>query len=478
MSQKLPIGVKLSYSVGQIAVAAKDLLFHYYFLFFFSTVLGISGALVGLAKLVALLVDAITDPVMGGVSDNWRSKAFGRRHLFFIVSAAPLGVGLWFLFDPVDGLSERALVVWMFAFAVLVRTSLTLFFVPYISLNADLTDDYEERTLLSTLRVFFGNIAGVIMGGVILTVYLANTADYPDGRLNPDGYAAMGHLSAIVAVLAILLCFIGTRGRIPALNNQTDRATSVAWWRSFGEIAQAFSLSSFRGLSLGFIAFATIAGVATALAIIILTYFWDLSQEQIFLVFLSTGLAVIPGAIFAPIMAAMLEKRGAIVVSTVLFAVFYAAPIIGRLLGVMPENGDPALFPIVLAFNFASQIFGVCVTIIPESMMADVASEYEKETGRRQEGVLFSAISFARKASFGVGGFVAGVGLDVIRFPKQAGQGDVADTAIHDLGLISGPVVLGLCLFALVFFVGYPITKAKHRETILILTKNRELTSE
>lgn len=217
MSSKLGQGVKIGYGVGQVSVAAKDLLFHYYFLFFFSTVLGLSGALVGLAKLIALIVDAITDPLMGGITDNWRSKQFGRRHFFFLLSAAPLGIGLWFLFDPPAGLSQRDLIIWMFGFAVLVRTALTLFFVPYISLNADLTDDYEERTTLSTLRIFFGNIAGVLIGAVVLIVFLANTPEYPDGRMNPDGYAQMGHLAAIVAMVSILLCSISTRSRIPSL---------------------------------------------------------------------------------------------------------------------------------------------------------------------------------------------------------------------------------------------------------------------
>ena len=180
------------------------------------------------------------------------------------MSAAPLGIGLWFLFDPPAGLSQRDLIIWMFGFAVLVRTALTLFFVPYISLNADLTDDYEERTTLSTLRIFFGNIAGVLIGAVVLIVFLANTPEYPDGRMNPDGYAQMGHLAAIVAMVSILLCSFSTRSRIPSLIAASGGAQNTKWWNSFAEIGRAFSLPAFRSVSLGFIAFAVMAGIATA----------------------------------------------------------------------------------------------------------------------------------------------------------------------------------------------------------------------
>jgi len=85
------------------------------------------------------------------------------------------GLGMWLLFDLPQTLSATQLTLWMIGFGI--------FYVPYISLNADLTTSYEERTMLSTLRIFLEKLAGIVMGFVILLVFLANAPDFPDGRL-------------------------------------------------------------------------------------------------------------------------------------------------------------------------------------------------------------------------------------------------------------------------------------------------------
>ena len=78
----LPIRTKFTYSLGQFSWAAKDTSFHYFLFFYYTQFLGLSASLAGLAALLALTADAISDPVVGQVSDNWRGGKWGRRHPF------------------------------------------------------------------------------------------------------------------------------------------------------------------------------------------------------------------------------------------------------------------------------------------------------------------------------------------------------------------------------------------------------------
>jgi Na+/melibiose symporter-like transporter len=83
----------------------------------------------------SLEVDAVTDPMVGQLSDRFKSK-WGRRHPFMLIGALPFGIALYFLFAPPAGLDPYGLFGWLLAFAIIVRVLLTFFFVPHLSLGS------------------------------------------------------------------------------------------------------------------------------------------------------------------------------------------------------------------------------------------------------------------------------------------------------------------------------------------------------
>ena len=111
--QKLSIFTKLSYGIGQMSQGVKDTIFQSFLVFYFSQVMGLSAALAGVAALTALVVDAITDPLMGDISDNWHSK-LGRRHPFMIAAVIPYPLALYMLFSPPAGFDQQQLFFWLF----------------------------------------------------------------------------------------------------------------------------------------------------------------------------------------------------------------------------------------------------------------------------------------------------------------------------------------------------------------------------
>ena len=142
---KLGQGVKWSFGIGQMAEGIKNSSFSAFLLFYYNQVLGLPAETAGLAIAISLIFDAVTDPMIGTISDRWNSP-HGRRHPFMYASALPLGVSFYFLFSPASFAtsgSEFTLFLWMLTFTILTRGAMTLYHVPHLALGAELTEDYD-----------------------------------------------------------------------------------------------------------------------------------------------------------------------------------------------------------------------------------------------------------------------------------------------------------------------------------------------
>ena len=161
-SKKPPLtrGIKVSYGVGQAAEGIKNAAFNVFVFFYYTQVLGLPTVYTGIAIGIALAVDSITDPLIGSLSDNWQG-ANGRRHPFLYVSILPLGLFFIGLFNPPE-LQEFTLFLWLTVFSVGTRAMMTLYYVPHVSLGAELSEDFNERTEEdSTMKHRFWDIDAV-----------------------------------------------------------------------------------------------------------------------------------------------------------------------------------------------------------------------------------------------------------------------------------------------------------------------------
>lgn len=458
----ISIPTLLSYAIGQIAVSTKDTLFHYFFLLFFATALGLPATLVGAAAFLALIVDAMSDPVLGGISDNFRSKTWGRRHGFMAAAALPLALSIALLFSPPSGLSQIMLIVWMGGFAIAVRVFLSFFYVPYIAMNAELTNNFEARTFIASLRILFGNLAGTALFAVFFLVVLRDTPNHPDGQLNVDAYKTIGISGALIAGLAIFIAVFGTKPFISTMRIQYMNQPKMAWYRVFAEIRKALFLNSYRRLALGYVFVSILLGVITGLTIYMFAYFWGFSKPQIFGLACFAGLAVIPGALLANILTKKIEKRRTLLVALGGVCCFHTLPVLMAITGVLPASGSQALFIIVGIFLFLTQVCGVITNIVAQSMMADVADEYAFISGQHQQAGLFAAITFAQKMTFGIGTLFAGIILDLVHFPAQTLKVNIPAQTITNLGASEALAVVVLSGLAIFFWSGYELDKKRH----------------
>ncbi|MEO0871636.1 MAG: MFS transporter, partial [Pseudomonadota bacterium] len=421
------LATKLAYGFGTVAYGVKDSGLKYFLLIFYSQVVGVDARLVSLAILVALISDAISDPIVGYWSDNLRSR-WGRRHPFMYAAAVPISVSFYAIWNPPEGWSDGAMFWYIVGFAVLIRTFITFYETPSTALAPELSDDYDERSSILSYRYFFGWFGGnaLTVSAFLLIFPAFVTVSITNGQFNPDAYKAFGLIGGCLMFTAILTSAIGTHHYIPRLRQpQPQRKSSLL--SIFKDIYTTVASRSFYALFAASLLAFTASGLTAGLIFYFTTYFYGFSSEQIGLITFGVFVSAFIGGSLAPIITRKLgKKRGALTIGVIAFTAA-PSPILLRLLDVLPENGDPALFWIVLAVNTIDTGLIICYQILAASMIADLVEQSELETGKRAEGLFFAASTFMRKFGEGFGVVIAGFVLSGVGLAAGAQAGEVPE---------------------------------------------------
>ncbi|WP_082897019.1 MFS transporter [Thalassotalea crassostreae] len=469
---KLTFLTKVSYGIGQMSQGVKDTAFQSFVVFYFSQVLGMPAVMAGFAALIALIVDAVTDPLMGDISDNWQSK-WGRRHPFMIAAVIPFPLALYMLFSPPEGLNQDSLFLWLLGWSIVVRVMLTLFNVPHNALGAELSSDYQERTKIVSYRTFLGYVGGIALSVIALNTFFKVSEQNPYGMLNPAGYSDLGLLAAVIAFVAMIICIVGTKNVIPFLPKPAKSEKKVDFKRSFKAFFEALKLAPFRAVFTVQVLSMIAGGAGTTFLLYTGSYFFALSTAEISVLTLTIVVGLIPATIIAPVLSKKIDKMPSLVWCLLLATLVSFSPIILRLFNIMPENGSALIMPILFSTYVVGYSLFIAGGIVIGSMLADVADLHETNTGKRQEGLFFAANSFAQKAAYGVGALIAGIGLDVIAFPKQVAPSMVSADDLFNLGLIAGPLPMAIYLIAVFFATKYDLNKDKHTQICAVLSEQR-----
>lgn len=470
--QRLPWGVKFFYGLGEIGEGVKTSALEIFLFFYFTQVVGLSGSLTGLALFLALLVDAVIDPVIGAWSDHTHTR-LGRRHPFLYAAPIPLAIMLALLFSPPAEASQIVLFVWLFVFASAGRIAMTFYFVPHMALGAELTDDFQERVAVGAYRVFFGYIGRLATLGLAFSIFFKASEGYRNGQLNPAAYGPFALTCGVIVVFAVLVSALGTQRHVllqPA--HPLPKRADSGWVRT---LANAFQSKSFRALFYALLILYIFNGVQYALALHMNTYFWQLSTPQIQYVFYAQTFGFMAGIPLARPLAHRFDKKPTYIVGVISSSFVLALPTILRLAGVFPENGDPILPGLLVAFAFAYGVIATIGVVLSPAMLADLADEYELAQSRRAQGLFFGINQFSRKATLGLGGALAGSVIDLIQFPSKATPGAVDPMVLERLGLVYGPGALIFIGFGIWLFKGYRLGRRQHGEVLAQLQAQRQI---
>jgi GPH family glycoside/pentoside/hexuronide:cation symporter len=456
-SAKLGFGALIVYGSGALVENVTTLVVGGLALFYLTVICGLSGAVAGGALGATLLVDSIIDPVVGSLSDNSRSR-HGRRHPFMLGSIIPIVAAFGLLFSVPHGLGGSVLVAYAVAALFSLRVAISFFYVPYMALGAELTDDYAERSTVVAGRVFFTVLGGLATAFLIYGVFLKG-----NGRSVAAAYVPMAWtFGAIVAAGALLstLGTLGARGRLHAA--PAGRSFGLA--QLLAEVVEVCRNRSFLSLFFPCLILFTALGAAGALTLHANTFFWKLSSPQILLTQLVSPVGIFAGIFGAGLLARGIEKRTTAILGLVMIAVAQVGPVMLHLAGVIPLSAAvPALCTAAILGGFGGSV----ATIAFQSMMADATDEHEHLFGARREGLYFAGITLSAKASSGLGLWMGGVTLDLIGFP-HGGPGSAAYLAnnpastIRNLGIAYGPGAAIFTVFSILVLLSYRLNKAKY----------------
>ena len=131
-NERVAVRTKVAFGIGAMAEGATIIGFSSFNMLYYNQVLKVSGTLVGLAAMIAILLDAIADPIVGSVTDRWRSR-LGRRHPFLFAAPIPAALSFYFIYRPPAGWSEFGLFIWLTIWTVILRQAMTLFTIPHLA---------------------------------------------------------------------------------------------------------------------------------------------------------------------------------------------------------------------------------------------------------------------------------------------------------------------------------------------------------
>lgn len=468
--RRLGLGFKSLYGSGSLVDGVSNGALTYFLLFYLTAVCGLSGAAAGAALLIALLVDAFADPAIGLLTDHTRSKT-GRRHPYLLYSTVPVAVLFGLLFSIPAGFQGASLIAYATACAIALRIGLSLFSLPYIAVGAEVTDDYVERSSLVSWRICFTMLGSFIAIGLGLGVFMSGA----DGLVNRAAYAPFAWTCAAIMAAGGFAAAFATRGVLDRLHAPEARAAPKPG-RLLGEIGEIFQNRSFVILFGAVVVFWIAQGVAGSLALYLNKYFWNLPTSSVQLILIATTLGPFVGAPLTAVLNRAVDKKALTIGNLLVFILCQVWPVAARLAGGLQM--DNAVLTTLLAVNaFIGGAALVGIAIGAQSMMADAADEHEFKFGVRREGLFFSGLTLAAKTATGLGGFIAGLALDVVHFPSglaaKGGELVLTSDISRNLGVIAGPVPAAITLIAPIIFLGYTLTRARHAEILKVLARRK-----
>lgn len=430
-SQVAPLDL-VAYGSGNFATGAAMQTLGTYLVFYATAVLGLPGGAVGLMVGLSILWDAVTDPLMGYLSDRTGHGGLGRRHPYLLAGALAIALTNYLVWNVDRSAGEAGRLALLTAWVLLFKSAMTVYVTPYSALGAELSTDYNERTAIQAVKSVFFILGLAFVSVAGLYWFFRPTAAYPTGQLNPAAYEAMALATSIAVLASAALCALPTLKYVPRIRDRDRAFPHRAPEGLKASFARAFLNRPFRLVMLAYTFSNLSSALMSNLGLIVFTYTFGLGSGHIALV---VGVQLLFAILSQKPWAALSAKRGkryalaAGFIMSVAGGLYFCALVLFR----ARVSGSPLAF---MPFSvLAGSGIGALFTL-PLAMVADTVDLDEAAGGERIEGTYFGALTFAYKFSQAAALVLIGVALDLAGFDSSlAAQGRGTVLA---LGLLLG----------------------------------------
>jgi GPH family glycoside/pentoside/hexuronide:cation symporter len=407
---------KIGYGAGNLTFGVVMQIISTYMVFYSTVIHGLPGSIIGLAIGLSVIWDAISDPIMGHISDYTNSKKFGRRHLYILIGTVSIAFFNFFLWDLPSGLPAIWKAALIITLLMVVKTCTTIYSVPHTALGAELTDDYNERSSIQGIRTIFfilGLFSANVMG---MFLFFRPTPEYPQGQMNPAAYRNMGITASVIALLFGLICHFTTRKYIPVLNENVKPGNNKHGIRElYHSISSAMANADYRYVVIGYMLTNIASALIGAIGMHVFTYTFRFGNYGIALIFgILFGVSILSQPVWVKI-SAKIDKKPAVLLglgSSAAAALYF-------LILVFMRNSVADQAQWFLPFAVLSGFGMGGLFTMPLSMIADTIDVEELASGERKEGVYYGCMTLCYKLSQSVAIFVLGVFLDLVSFDSS-----------------------------------------------------------
>lgn len=467
--RNLSFGTKLCYGVGNLGYGSMGQTVNSFIMFFATSVLGLSGFVVGLTIAITSLWDGLSDPLIGYLSDKTKSKIFGRRlgHMLFASFALAINnVILWLC--PVSE-NNVVMIVWLLSFLLLQETFNTFFATPYSALCIDIAPDYNDQTRMQGMKTVF-YIMGLILPSVLMYVFMPSATIGGQGQFNRQGYINIAYVNSSLALFCGIITILGTIKRVRAMPDYSksmidetvvnEENNSKKKNNGFKKIilgyVETFRKKDFRIVMLGY-SISLIATVfITSVGMHLFTFCYHFSSAQISTLMICLfGGAIISQLLWVNIVKKYDKKQTLIfALSVLLFGIALTSiTFLFRL-----YCSSDFIFWFVIPCLFVCGIGSGALYSLPHSMYADVVTMEQYKTGINNAGRYTGYYTFTYNFSNSIALLFIGVLLDLVKFDSsQPIQALSVQTGLGRIVFLGSAISLTL---AIIVFSRYSIKRS------------------
>lgn len=389
---------KLSYASGDIYGGAAFLIFSLLYMNFLVLVEGIPVVAATTIIFVGKLWDAVTDPMVGNISDRTKSR-FGRRRFFFLFGIIPVFLSFVTLFYSFGIANVTGKIIYHTFAYMFFGTAFTIVMVPYNAILAEMTSDYNERTSFTTARMIMSAAASLI-AAVVPSMIIKAIGGENNGPEQRYGYLVMALIMAVIFGACWFTTFLGTKERE---NLVVPQSINIKSWLT------VFRNKSYR-IFLGiFIAFQ----VAVDLMLALFIFYVDIVLLRYQSYELIIGVLLVCSMLFMVLQGAIAKKRGKA------FPLLIGMPIwvIASVAFIFFNTSTPVIIICIVSVFIA--LGTSSGNLSTWSMLTDIYDVDEIMTGQRREGIYSGFTTFIRKFASGIAILIMGFGLQALGFDQN-----------------------------------------------------------
>ena len=446
MKKKLSTIQMLLYGTGDLGYSMTNSIISAIFPMFMIDVVGLTPGLAALALFIGRSWDYINDPLIGYLSDRTRTR-WGRRRPFLLFGAIPFGLAFVTLWIKPAFTNQTSLVIFYAAIYIVYELIATSVYMPYYALTPELTEDYDERTKLTSYRMFF-NIIGSLVAYTLPLIVIGQMVPENSSRV-----ILMGMIFGGIAAAAYLVVFFGTRERKEYLDQEKPKLIP--------SLKAALKNRPFI--------FAAGIYLFTWLAIVV--------AETNLLFYIKHVInragqsSLIMAAIFVTAIIALpfwnwVSKKGNKRTAYIIGVAFWAVVMILMIL-ITPQTP----FWVLMVLCVMAGIGISAAQVLPWAIIPDAIEWDEYQTGERHEGVFYSLITLLGKIANSI---AVPLSLVILELTGYVPNAEVQpDSALLGIRLVIGPIPALLLITGIIFAIFYPLSREKYQHVVTELQQRR-----